>query len=80
MDFFDFLIGVKKVKIFHCYSKKKCILDNIEHAAASGGGDSTVVCTSEFRVKKIAFGMQKNLVDSKIIRTFAYGNQGVVPR
>lgn len=52
MDFFDFLIGVKKVKIFHCYSKKKCILDNIEHAAASGGGDFTVVCTSEFRVKK----------------------------
>ena len=52
MDFFDFLIGVKKVKIFHCYFKKKCILDNIEHAAASGGGDFTVVCTSEFRVKK----------------------------
>ena len=52
MDFFDFLKLMQKVKIFHCYSKKKCILTNVVHAAASGGGDSTVACTSEFRVKK----------------------------
>lgn len=68
MDFFDFLMLMQKVKIFHCYSKKKCILTNVVHAAASGGGDSTVACTSEFRVKKNLVVSKKNPIFASVIQ------------